>query len=97
MNQDEFTKQIIQKLDHLAKTHAQKNAVQNNVLQAIKPNWKYALAAALAIFMIVPTATHFFDHKEQTSIAVSNKISPQMAEDLEMMMVFGEDKTTHGS
>jgi hypothetical protein len=35
--------------------------------------------------------------KPQNQVVVTPKLSPQMVEDLEMLMVLGEDKVPHGS
>ncbi|RSP70305.1 hypothetical protein EA729_13005, partial [Acinetobacter baumannii] len=61
--------------------------------------WKmtgFALAAAITGFVILPNSVDMLD-KPQNQVVVNPKLSPQMVEDLEMLMVLGEDKVQHGS
>ncbi|WP_445115424.1 hypothetical protein [Acinetobacter sp. WZC-1] len=107
MNHDDFTKQVISRLDGLAKHHRNKVMVMNNVLEQIQDksvsryrSWKmtgFALAAAITGFAILPNALELSEKSPTQQVIVSPKLSPQMVEDLEMLSVFGEDKTAHGS
>lgn len=106
MKQDDFLKQVTSKLDGLAQHHKDKATVMNNVLEDIHQHetsrygfWKmsgFALAAAIAGFIVLPNAT-VLDEKPQNQVISTPKLSPQMVEDLEMLMVLGEDKVPHGS
>lgn len=107
MNKDEFTKQVTSKLDQLAKEqHHNKMLVMNNVLDTVqkKPTsyysiWKmtgFALAAAITGIVILPNSIDLAD-KPQNQVIVNPKLSPQMVEDMEMLMAFGEDRVPHGS
>ena len=61
--------------------------------------WKmsgFALAAAIAGFVVFPNSIEMAA-KPQNQVVVTPKLSPQMVEDLEMLMVLGEDKVPHGS
>lgn len=107
---DDFANQVTQKLENLAQEHKNKDLVMNQVLDHIHHEhhrrhnlWKmtgFALAATLAGFLVLPTL-NLHNKQQQPQQAIvntnSNKLSPQMVEDLEMVMVFGEDKNTHGS
>lgn len=110
MNHDDFAKKITQRLDHLANTHQDKNAVMFQVIEKIHAEkarrfsrWKmtgFALAATLTGFLVLPNALHFQDKNQAPHAVVNtnaNKLSPQMVEDLEMVSVFGEDQSAHGS
>ncbi|UOB53290.1 hypothetical protein [Acinetobacter junii] len=107
MNKDEFTKQVTSKLDQLAKEqHHNKMLVMNNVLDTVqkKPTsyysiWKmtgFALAAAITGIVVLPNSIDLAD-KPQNQVIVNPKLSPQMVEDMEMLMAFGEDRVPHGS
>lgn len=106
MKNDDFTKQVTSKLDGLARQHKEKAVVMNHVLERIqeKPSshyslWKmggFALAAAITGFVVLPNSLEMME-KPQNQVVVSPKLSPQMVEDLEMLMVLGEDKVPHGS
>ncbi|MCU4377080.1 hypothetical protein [Acinetobacter haemolyticus] len=107
MNKDEFTKQVTSKLDQLAKEQQHnKLMVMNHVLDSVqkKPTsyysiWKmsgFALAAAITGIVILPNSLQLTD-KPQNQVVINPKLSPQMVEDMEMLMVFGEDKVRHGS
>ena len=56
----------------------------------------FALAAAITGFVILPNSVEIVG-KPQNQVIVNPKLSPQMVEDLEMLMVLGEDKVQHGS
>ncbi|RKG43134.1 MULTISPECIES: hypothetical protein [Acinetobacter] len=106
MKQDDFVKNVSQKLDRLAQQHQHKAQVMNNVLDQIHERetsryglWKmssFALAAAIAGFIVLPNSVTL-DEKPDTQVISTPKLSPQMVEDLEMLMVLGEDKSSHGS
>lgn len=108
MKNDDFAKQVTKKLDHLARHHRNKAVVMENVLDRIQEKslfssfmtWKitgFALAAAIASFVILPNALDLNEQPNNQQVIVSPKLSPQMMEDLEMLSVFGEVKTAHGS
>lgn len=105
MKQDDFLKQVTSKLDGLAQHHKDKPVVMNHVLEHIQDAQHsrfaflkmsgFALAAAIAGVVVLP---NIVSHNEPQTQAVSTlKLSPQMLEDLEMLMVLGEDKVPHGS
>ena len=106
MNHDDFTKKVTSKLDSLAHHHKNKTVVMIYVLDYNKQkplsyysDWKktgFALAAAITGFVILPNSVDMLD-KPQNQVVVNPKLSPQMVEDLEMLMVLGEDKVQHGS
>ena len=105
-NNDEFAKQVTAKLDQLAHNHRNKAVVMDHVLEKIQDKklsrygfFKmsgYALAAAITGFVVIPNALDISNQPESQAI-VTPKLSPQMVEDLEMLMVMGEDKVPHGS
>ncbi|ENX63412.1 MULTISPECIES: hypothetical protein [Acinetobacter] len=107
MKKDEFTKQVTSKLDQLAKEqHHNKMMVMNHVLDTVqkKPTsyysvWKmtgFAFAAALMGIVVLPSSLQLAD-QPQNQVVVNPKLSPQMVEDMEMLLVLGEDKVPHGS
>ncbi len=106
MKQDDFLKKVTSKLDGLAQHHKAKPVVMNHVIEEIQARetsryglWKmsgFALAAAIAGFVVLPNSIEM-STKPQTQVVVTPKLSPQMVEDLEMLMVLGEDKVPHGS
>ena len=106
MKQDDFLKQVTSKLDGLARHHQDKAAVMNHVLDNIQDKktsryglWKmsgFALAAAIAGFVVLPNSIEMTTLPQNQAGSVA-KLSPQMVEDLEMLMVLGEDKVPHGS
>ena len=107
MKKDEFTKQVTSKLDQLAKQQQHnKMLVMNHVLDTVERKpvsyysvWQmtgFALAAALTGIIIVPNSLQMMD-KPQNQAVISPKLSPQMVEDMEMLMAFGEGKAPHGS
>jgi len=106
MKHDDFIKQVNQKLDRLAQSHQQKAKVMNNVLEHIHERESsrygmlkmsgFALVAAIAGFIVLPNAVTM-NTKPEVQIVSTPKLSPQMVEDLEMLMVLGEDKVPHGS
>jgi len=107
MKKDEFTKQVTSKLDQLAKQQQHnKMLVMNHVLDRVEKKpfsyysiWKltgFAVAAALTAVVVLPNSLHMTD-QPQNQVIVSPKLSPQMVEDMEMLMVLGEGKVPHGS
>lgn len=106
MNDDNLN-QIRNKLDHLAQQHqTEKAVIMTNVMDRIQQGqntrygiWRmsgFALAAAITAFVVLPNAS-VLERQPDTQAVVSPKLSPQMMEDLEMLMVLGEDKVPHGS
>ena len=106
MKQDDFLKQVTSKLDGLAQHHKAKPVVMNHVIEEIQARetsryglWKmsgFALAAAIAGFVVLPNSMEMTTQPQNQAVSVP-KLSPQMVEDLEMLMVLGEDKVPHGS
>lgn len=107
MKRDEFAKQVTSRLDQLAKEqHHNKMRVMNHVLDTVqkKPTsyysiWKmtgFAVAAAIMGIAVLPSSLQLVD-KQQNQVVVNPKLSPQMVEDMEMLLVLGEDKVPHGS
>ncbi|TCB66802.1 hypothetical protein [Acinetobacter sp. ANC 4178] len=106
MKQDDFLKQVSSKLDGLAQQHKAKPVVMNHVLDHIQQQKSsrfvyfkmtgFALAAAIAGIVVLPNSIDLSE-KPQNQVVVTPKLSPQMVEDLEMLMVLGEDKVPHGS
>ncbi|MGS0705944.1 hypothetical protein ACVBEE_05205 [Acinetobacter sp. ANC 3781] len=106
MKQDDYLKKVTSKLDGLAQHHKDKAVVMNHVIEEIQDRdtsryglWKmsgFALAAAIAGFVVFPNSIEIAE-KPQNQVVVTPKLSPQMVEDLEMLMVLGEDKVPHGS
>ena len=102
MRNDDFTKKLSSQLDQLARQHKDKPQVMNHVLDHIQARstarygWLkmsgFAVAAALAGFLVFP---HSQDLSESPMTHTQNvtKLSPQMVEDLEMLMVLGEDRS----
>ena len=107
MKKDEFTKQVTSKLDQLAREqHHNKMLVMNHVLDSVQKRptsfysiWKmtgFAFAAAIMGIVVLPGSLQLAD-KPQNQVIANPKLSPQMVEDMEMLMVLGEDKVPHGS
>ena len=106
MKQDDFLKQITSKLDGAARQHKDKAVVMSQVIEKIHHQettrygwWKmsgFALAVAITGFVVLPNSLEIAV-KPQNQVIVTPKLSPQMVEDLEMLMVLGEDKVPHGS
>lgn len=104
MKQDDVHNKIIQTLNHKAKTHHQRQNVMQNVMVAIenKRHNRYnrwgltglALAAAITGIAVVPGT--FFQERDTQLSMTSPKLTPQLADDLDMLLVLGEDRT-HGS
>ena len=106
MRQDDFKKQFSSKLDELAQHHPNKPLVMNLVLEKIQDKKSsryrffkmsgYAVAAAITGLIVIPNVTEIIQQPTEQAV-ISLKLSPQMVEDLEMLMVMGEDKIPHGS
>ncbi|ENX13388.1 hypothetical protein F895_02692 [Acinetobacter sp. CIP 64.2] len=107
MKKDEFTNHVTSRLDQLAKEqHHNKMQVMNHVLDTIqkKPTsyysiWKmtgFAVAAAIMGIVVLPSSLQLAD-QPQNQVVVNPKLSPQMVEDMEMLLVLGENKVPHGS
>ncbi len=54
------------------------------------------LAAAIAGFVVLPNSMEMTTQPQNQAVSFL-KLSPQMVEDLEMLMVLGEDKVPHGN
>ena len=107
MKKDEFTKRVTSRLDQLAKEqHHNKMLVMNHVLDSVQKRptsfyniWKmtgFAFAAAIMGIVVLPGSLQLAD-KPQNQVIANPKLSPQMVEDMEMLLVLGEDKVQHGS
>ena len=107
MKKDEFTKRVTSRLDQLAKEqHHNKMLVMNHVLDSVQKRptsfysiWKmtgFAFAAAIMGIVVLLSSLQLTD-KPQNQVIVNPKLSPQMVEDMEMLMVLGEGKVPHGS
>ena len=104
MKKDDFEQKIVNALNVKAGQQMQfKHAVIDNVFDRIEQQrherfnrWGLAgLAAAITGVAVVPSS--FFDNTtDQQATITSTKLSPQLADDLEMLLVLGED-ATHGS
>ena len=100
MQHDDLNKKIIHALEHKAKSHNKKQVVIQNVFQRIEEQkhhrfsrWGiagFALAAAITGISIFPT--HVIDQSHDTHVEMQTlKLTPQLADDLEMLLVLGED------
>lgn len=106
MKKDDFEQKIVSALNKKAEQQAQfKYAVIDNVFDRIDQQrherfnrWGlagFALAAAITGVAVVPSS--FFDNtNDQQATITSTKLSPQLADDLDMLLVLGED-VTHDS
>lgn len=105
MNSHDFENKILSALNEKAEQHQLKHKVIDEVFSQIEykhhqkhNRWAvgFALAAAITGISIVPSS--IFSHSsEQNNITVANpKLSPQLADDLDMLLVLGED-SVHGS
>ena len=56
----------------------------------------FAFAAAIMGIVVLPGSLQLAD-KPQNQVIANPKLSPQMVEDMEMLLVLGEDKVQHGS
>ena len=107
MNNDDHLKNVRNQLNKLAdQQQINKAVIMNNVLEHIQDKetsryslWRmsgFALAAAITGIVFLPNSA-VFESKPSTQAVISPKLSPQMMEDLEMLLVLGEDKVPHGS
>ncbi len=105
MNQDNFNQKIIDALNQKAHQQ-QKQEVIDQVLihieEAATPKYNrhlsigLALAAAITGLSIIPGIIMTELPNSQDTTAQTPKLSPQLADDLEMLLVLGED-TVHDS
>lgn len=103
MQHDDLNKKIVEALEDKAKHHSKKHAVMENVFQKIEEKhhhrfnrWGiagFALAAAITSITILPTSV--IQDTPESTVKATPKLSPQLADDLEMLLVLGED--THDS
>jgi hypothetical protein len=106
MKHDDYLKQVTSKLDQLAERPHDKAQVMNHVFENIQQKktsryglWKmsgFALAAAITGIAVLPHSNQITEPTANQAV-VSPKLSPQMVEDLEMLMVLGDDRGPHGS
>lgn len=106
MQHDDLNKKIIDALETKAQQHTKKHVVMDNVFQRLEQKthqkfnrWGlagFALAAAITGFTIVPNTVLTEGAQPQDMKVSTPKLTPQLADDLEMLLVLGED-TTHGS
>lgn len=104
---DEFTKQIISRLNQAAYQHPDQNDVAKYVLAEITPRkahkvrvWAVgglALAAALTGITVIPNFVPNPHSDQMNQAIVSPKLSPQMIEDLEMLSLLGAESSNYGS
>lgn len=105
---EEFTRNIVQKLEQAAQQHPEQELVLSYVMQAIKPRrvvikqrtWAmsgFALAAAISGIALLPNLISQQPNAQPNQIAESAKMSPQMIEDLEMLSLFGVESDKYGS
>ncbi len=69
---------------------------KNRPLIIVSENDWFYLQRRLLVLLFLPNSVDMLD-KPQNQVVVNPKLSPQMVEDLEMLMVLGEDKVQHGS
>lgn len=104
---DEFTKQIISKLNQAAYQHPDQADVAKYVLAEITPRKSHkvrvwamgglALAAALSGITVIPTLLPNPHAEQMNQAVVAPKLSPQMIEDLEMLSLLGAESNNYGS
>ncbi len=105
MKHDDYLKQVTSKLDHLAHRPHDQAQVIDQVLDHIEKKknsryglWKmsgFALAAAITGIAILPQSNHLTEPNIE-QVSASTKLSPQMVDDLDMLLVLGEDRGVHG-
>lgn len=96
---DEFTQQMIAKLNQAARQHPDQQDVERYVLAEIAPRkahrtrtWAMggmALAAAITGITIIPSLVPNPHAEQMKQATISPKLSPQMIEDLEMLSLLG--------
>lgn len=106
MQHNDLNKKIINTLESKAKHHAKRHLVINNVFAKVEQQrhqkfnrWGFtgfALAAAITGFVILPNNVLNESNDTQSVTVNASKLTPQLADDLEMLLVLGED-ATHGS
>lgn len=107
MYDDPFKQKIVKALDQQAKSHRSRHAVMQGVLARIEENrhrkfnrWGiagFALAAAITGFAVIPTDMLQTNKDKVSPVQLSSqRLTPQLADDLEMLLVLGED-AKHGS
>lgn len=101
MNNDDLQHKIIATLDQKARHHHNRHQVMENVFVHIEQKrherfnrWGitgFALAAAITGIVVVPNGL-IEESQQQQQISVSTpKLTPQLVDDLEMLLVLGED------
>lgn len=102
MQPDDLTQKIVDTLDQRA-AQINTTAIADGVMQRIQHKRHHqanrfgiglAIAAAISGVSVLPYVTAHQTDKANT--AQHAKLSPQLADDLDMLMVLGED-TVHGS
>lgn len=107
MQHNDLNNKVIDALNDKAKTHVKRHVVINNVFEKLEQKrhhhfnrWGFAgvaLVAAVTGFAILPNNVLTEPVPSNTNFAVTTtKLTPQLADDLEMLLVLGED-ATHGS
>ena len=106
MKNDDFNPLIRHKLNQLASEHPKKSSVIHHVMDKVQKTeaatgytWKLsglALAAALTGLVVLPMTPNLQSDPPK-QVNVDPKLSPQLLEDIDMLMVFAEDANTHGS
>ena len=103
---DLFKEKIIKALDQQAQAHPRRHRVVQGVMSRIEEQrhskfnrWGiagFAIAAAITGFAVIPSDV--LDHQDQSPQVqvTSQRLTPQLADDLEMLLVLGED-AKHGS
>ena len=100
MQDDDLNKKIVKALEDKAQNHSKKHLVIDQVFHKIEEQkhhrfnrWGiagFALAAAITGISIFPT--HVIDQQHEPALTMSTaKLTPQLADDLEMLLVLGED------
>lgn len=106
MKNNDLQNKVLSTLNERAQNHQKQHIVIQNVFAKIEHNthskfnrWGltgFALAAAITGVVVIPS-TFLNDASNESKIIVNTpKLSPQLAEDLEMLLVLGED-AIHGS
>lgn len=107
MKNDDVSPIIRKKLNEIAHQHPDRHQVMHNVMQHVqkqskdrfKYTWKLsglAFAAALTGFLVLPIAPTL-NSEQSNQVNIDPKLSPQLLEDIDMLMVFAEDTNAHGS
>ena len=111
MKKDDFKQKFEQKIVNALQSKADqqtqyKHVVIDNVFARLEQHrherfnrWGlagFALAAAITGVAVVPSSFFEATPDQQQATVTTTKLSPQLADDLEMLLVLGED-ATHGS